>query len=170
VDLFAWGATMIYAATGRHAFPGDTAQAVMFRVVDSPPQLYDIEEPVRALVARCLAKDPRRRPTAAQAKRLLVGQAPRPRKFTPGVASSGPAGAAKAPAPTKVGPVLAGPGTAGVAAPVVLAPYTLKLNSAAAIWWESGTDKVACFVFGRRAATPTSCGCTSSTTSWWPSL
>ncbi|WP_063762326.1 serine/threonine-protein kinase [Streptomyces sp. NRRL F-5123] len=72
-DVFALGCMLSYAATGRHPFAhGATNQhAVMFRVVQAEPELDAItDEPLRALVARCLTKDPDRRPTVDE---LLSG-------------------------------------------------------------------------------------------------
>ncbi|MGI5163948.1 serine/threonine-protein kinase [Spirillospora sp. CA-253888] len=65
-DVFAWGATMVYAGTGRPAFGQDTIPAVMHRILNLPPDLGDLADPLRTVVADALAKDPARRPTAQQ--------------------------------------------------------------------------------------------------------
>ncbi|WP_052422863.1 serine/threonine protein kinase [Nonomuraea candida] len=65
-DLFAWAATMYYAATGRRAFPGETIPATLHAVLRGEPDLSRFEERFRGLLRECLSKDPAPRPTAAQ--------------------------------------------------------------------------------------------------------
>ncbi|GAA2822984.1 serine/threonine protein kinase [Nonomuraea rubra] len=65
-DLFAWAATMYYAATGGRAFPGDSIPATLHSVLNSEPDLGGVEVGLRRLLEECLAKDQARRPTAAQ--------------------------------------------------------------------------------------------------------
>ncbi|GAA2208382.1 hypothetical protein GCM10009850_038400 [Nonomuraea monospora] len=65
-DLFAWAATMVFAATGRPAFPGRTLPAVMHSIMTGEPDLTCVPEPLRLLALACLAKDPQSRPCAAQ--------------------------------------------------------------------------------------------------------
>ncbi len=72
VDLFAWGATMVYAATGRYAFPGHHQGAVVHRILNQEPMLHDLGGPLAGLIRDCLQKEPGRRPTAAQAHRRLL--------------------------------------------------------------------------------------------------
>ena len=43
VDMFSWGSTMVFAATGRHAFPGSNPVAVGLRVVQDEPELHDLD-------------------------------------------------------------------------------------------------------------------------------
>jgi ABC-type branched-subunit amino acid transport system substrate-binding protein/serine/threonine protein kinase len=72
-DMFAWGATMGYAATGDSPFGNDSIPAVMHRIMHVDPDLSVLPEPLRGLVARCLAKNPAQRPTAHAALLQLVG-------------------------------------------------------------------------------------------------
>ncbi|MEW2359544.1 serine/threonine-protein kinase, partial [Spirillospora sp. NPDC029432] len=72
-DVFAWGATMTFAATGRPPFGADSITAVIYRVLHHEPDLGDLDGDLRALVAAALAKDPAERPTAAQVLLRLVG-------------------------------------------------------------------------------------------------
>ncbi|MEV4356461.1 protein kinase domain-containing protein [Nonomuraea sp. NPDC004186] len=65
-DLFAWGATMVYAATGQHAFTGESIPAVLHTILHGEPDLGGLDGAVRALLEECLSKVPARRPTAAQ--------------------------------------------------------------------------------------------------------
>jgi hypothetical protein len=76
-DVFAWGATMVYAATGRPPFGTGPDAVVMRKVTSQRPDLDDLEGPLRDLAARCLDKNPAARPTARQIVRALrEGQAP----------------------------------------------------------------------------------------------
>ncbi|MEV4675933.1 protein kinase [Actinomadura sp. NPDC049382] len=65
-DMFAWGATMVFAATGRRAFDGGSIPAVMRAILEDEPDLDGLRAPFAAIVRECLAKDPARRPMAAQ--------------------------------------------------------------------------------------------------------
>ncbi|GLY78115.1 ABC transporter substrate-binding protein [Actinoallomurus iriomotensis] len=65
-DVFAWAGTIVYAATGSPPFGQDSIPAVMNRIVHQEPALGMLMGPLREVVASCLAKDPRRRPTAQQ--------------------------------------------------------------------------------------------------------
>ncbi|WP_202420375.1 serine/threonine-protein kinase [Actinomadura rayongensis] len=64
-DVFCWGATMVYAATGTAPFGADAVHAVINRVLNEEPDLGGLGGPLRALVAACLNRDPARRPDAA---------------------------------------------------------------------------------------------------------
>ncbi|WP_344282594.1 serine/threonine protein kinase [Actinomadura napierensis] len=74
-DMFAWGTTMVFAATGRPAFGNDEMATVMHRIITGEPDLGDLSGPMRDLVLACLAKEPSQRPTAREAQERLVGAA-----------------------------------------------------------------------------------------------
>ncbi|GII83165.1 hypothetical protein Ssi03_11550 [Sphaerisporangium siamense] len=74
VDLFAWGVTMVFAATGRPAFGADSIPAVINRILNEPPYLGSLEPPLRDIVAACLSKDPAARPTADDVVTHLMGR------------------------------------------------------------------------------------------------
>jgi hypothetical protein len=95
VDLFAWGSTMVFAATGEQAFPGDNREQVAHAILTRPPRLEGVDEPLLTSVRTCLRKRPERRPTAAQARKLLFGR-------RPGQAKAAVPPAKPAPAPTRV--------------------------------------------------------------------
>ncbi|MUN41991.1 serine/threonine-protein kinase [Actinomadura litoris] len=77
VDLFAWGATLLFAATGRHPFGNDTISAVFHRVLHYEPDMSALPESLRGVVAASLEKDAARRPQAQQVLLDLLGrQAP----------------------------------------------------------------------------------------------
>ncbi|WP_162794759.1 serine/threonine-protein kinase [Nonomuraea lactucae] len=76
-DLFAWGATMVYAATGRRAFAGDSIPGILHMILRGEPDLGGLEGALRELLGECLAKDPAQRPTAARViERLRALPAP----------------------------------------------------------------------------------------------
>ncbi|MFJ6516316.1 protein kinase [Streptomyces sp. NPDC091406] len=63
VDVFALGAVIVHAATGRGPFDSDSPYIVAYQVVHDQPDLGGVPEGLAPLVARCLAKDPAERPT-----------------------------------------------------------------------------------------------------------
>ncbi|WP_051760467.1 serine/threonine-protein kinase [Herbidospora cretacea] len=77
-DVFAWGATIVYAATGRAAFGSDSVASVLHRIMTVDPDVSGVPAPLRGLVARCVAKDPAARPSARDLLLTLVGAAPDP--------------------------------------------------------------------------------------------
>ncbi|MEE1801759.1 PQQ-binding-like beta-propeller repeat protein [Streptomyces sp. JV176] len=62
-DLFALGAVLTFAATGREPFGDGTAAILLYRAVHEEPELTRVPEALRGLVAACLRKDPARRPS-----------------------------------------------------------------------------------------------------------
>ncbi|GAA1573994.1 hypothetical protein GCM10009678_65900 [Actinomadura kijaniata] len=73
-DVFAWGATLCFAANGAPPFGQDSIPAVIGRILNAEPDLGALEGPLRDLVARALAKDPAERPTAMGLLHHLLGQ------------------------------------------------------------------------------------------------
>ncbi|MCC5575675.1 serine/threonine protein kinase [Microtetraspora sp. AC03309] len=73
-DLFSWASTMVFAATGHQAFKGDTMPAMMHAILTTEPDLSEVPEGVRPLLARCLAKAPEARPGTEELLGLLTGQ------------------------------------------------------------------------------------------------
>ncbi|WP_328300149.1 serine/threonine-protein kinase [Streptomyces sp. NBC_00435] len=63
-DVFALGAVLVHAATGRGPFDSDSHYLVAYQVVHSEPDLTGLPERLVPLVAQCLAKDPAERPSA----------------------------------------------------------------------------------------------------------
>ena len=64
-DVWAAGVTLAYAATGRTPFGDGAAMAVLYRVEHQEPDLSGLDPALATIAARCLAKDPAARPTAA---------------------------------------------------------------------------------------------------------
>ena len=79
-DLFALGAVLVYAATGRGPFnrPGEepSTPALLYRIVHEEPDLGSVPPALTPLLTALLAKDPRDRPTARQASARLRAQFP----------------------------------------------------------------------------------------------
>jgi eukaryotic-like serine/threonine-protein kinase len=117
VDIFAWAVTMIFAATGRLAFGGDSVMAVMMRIINEVPDVTGVPDSLRPVVIECLDKDPARRPKARDIMlRLVDPSAPYPQQ-TLGT----PAGAGFAVDSVPPGHLPAG---AGQAAPAAFDPRT----------------------------------------------
>ncbi|MGW4945170.1 serine/threonine protein kinase [Actinoplanes sp. NPDC004185] len=71
-DIFAWGAVVTFAATGRTPFQGDSAPATAMRILTQQPDLTGLPPTLRGIVARTLAKEPADRPTARELLDLLL--------------------------------------------------------------------------------------------------
>jgi serine/threonine protein kinase len=73
-DVFAWGCVVAYAGTGQTPFTGPTVPAIMYQIMHAEPALDGIDESLRGLVERALAKDPAQRPSGQELLDSLVGQ------------------------------------------------------------------------------------------------
>ena len=65
-DVFSLGAMLSFAATGEGPFGTGSSASLLYRVVFTPPDTSGLPAALRALVERCLAKDPEQRPTTEQ--------------------------------------------------------------------------------------------------------
>src|SRR5207247_3242919 len=72
-DIFVWGVTVAYAATGQPPFGSGDTHAVLYRVMHGDPDIAGVPDPLRSLVAAALTKDPDLRPTARQLLDQLTG-------------------------------------------------------------------------------------------------
>ncbi|MFJ3823311.1 protein kinase domain-containing protein [Streptomyces nodosus] len=70
-DVFALGAVLVHAATGRGPFDSDSPYVVAYQVVHDEPDLAGVPENLAPLVLRCLAKEPTDRPTPDELMREL---------------------------------------------------------------------------------------------------
>ena len=96
-DIFSWGVTMVFAATGRLPFTGDTIPAILNAILNKDPDRTGVPEPLCSLVASCLAKHPGDRPTAEY---LLLRLTSAPGPWAGAAGSARPASSApSAPAP-----------------------------------------------------------------------
>ena len=64
-DMFSFGAVLAYAATGNSPFGVGPTPALLYRVVNEPPDLEAVPARLRPLIEQCLVKDPADRPTPA---------------------------------------------------------------------------------------------------------
>ncbi|MDR8407456.1 serine/threonine protein kinase [Nonomuraea sp. 3-1Str] len=71
-DVFSWGVTMMFAATGRPAFGEDTVPAVFHRVLTVHPDLSPLPPGLRKIVGTCLHKSPEDRPAAADVMLAII--------------------------------------------------------------------------------------------------
>ncbi|HEX2313200.1 MAG TPA: serine/threonine-protein kinase, partial [Thermomonospora sp.] len=74
-DVWAWGALVVFAATGRPPFAGDQLPVLMRNVLHTEPDLGPLPEPLRDTVAAALSKDPAARPSARHVLLTLLGGA-----------------------------------------------------------------------------------------------
>jgi serine/threonine protein kinase len=78
-DIFAWGVTVAYAATGRPPFgAAKTPHAILYQIMYGDPDIAAVPEPLRPLVEAALTKDPQRRPSAQQLLDRLTSRSMRP--------------------------------------------------------------------------------------------
>ncbi len=118
-DMFAWGSTIVYAATGASPFGGDTFPAVLNRVMNREPDLGVLTGPLRDIVTAALNKDPTQRPTPRQVLDHMV-RATTPTRQRPD-ATSEPTDAPSEPTNTVPPPTLAASESTHVAPPPTLA-------------------------------------------------
>jgi eukaryotic-like serine/threonine-protein kinase len=76
-DVFAWGAVVAFAATGRVPFLADSSPATAVAILTQPPDLEGITEPLRTLVGQALAKRPEDRPSARELLDSLLARTPK---------------------------------------------------------------------------------------------
>lgn len=82
-DVFALGAVVAFAATGRSPFAADSTAGSLYRVAQAKPDLDGLSGRTRDIVQACLVRDPQSRPTAAALRDTIRdGVAPdrRPRR------------------------------------------------------------------------------------------
>ncbi|MFI9240062.1 serine/threonine-protein kinase [Streptomyces sp. NPDC053079] len=65
-DVFALGATLVYASTADSPFGQGSSEVMLYRVVHEEPQLMGVPDALAPLVHACLAKDPEERPSTLQ--------------------------------------------------------------------------------------------------------
>jgi serine/threonine protein kinase len=78
-DIFAWGVTVAYAASGRSPFGAGNSHSILYRIMYGDPEIASVPDSLRPLVEASLAKDPLSRPTARQLLDRLTSASSRPR-------------------------------------------------------------------------------------------
>ncbi|MFF4192162.1 WD40 repeat domain-containing serine/threonine protein kinase [Nonomuraea sp. NPDC001831] len=71
-DVFSWAGTMVFAATGRPPYAGETVAAILHKVMSGAPDLTGVPARLVEPIRSCLAKDPAARPTPAGLLRHLI--------------------------------------------------------------------------------------------------
>ena len=141
-DVHSWAATLAFAATGRPPFGTGSFETIFFRIINGQPDLNTMPAPLMPLVLHALARDPARRPSAAE----LADRAEclDPAALLPSEAATlppraGPAGATVGDVSAR--PVLAGlaGGAAAAALPAVrsVPPPPVPANG-----WSNGTRQL----------------------------
>lgn len=75
-DLFALGAVLVFAASGRGPFATGSPASMLHRIVNEQPRIPPLPGPLHDVVRRCLARDPAQRPTPMEILHLLGSPAP----------------------------------------------------------------------------------------------
>lgn len=131
-DMFAWGSTIAYAATGAAPFGGDTFPAILNRIVNHEPDLGALTDPLRQVVAAALSKDPEQRPTPREVLDLMISSGATPIAAKRPPESSAPTVPAAEPAPTSPPPTQVAtaelPSTPGPIPPPGPAPATPAMS------------------------------------------
>ncbi|RZU13623.1 serine/threonine protein kinase [Kribbella rubisoli] len=70
-DLFALGAVLVFAASGRGPFATGNPASMLHRIVNEHPQIPPLPGALHDVVRRCLARDPAQRPTPLEILQLL---------------------------------------------------------------------------------------------------
>lgn len=70
VDVWAWGAIVLFAAVGSAPFDGDTLPVLMHQITTLKPDTSVLGEPLRGFVEAALSQDPAERPSPEE---ILVG-------------------------------------------------------------------------------------------------
>jgi Protein kinase domain len=65
-DVHSWAATIAFAATGRPPFGSGSYEAIFYRIVNGQPDLATMPATLLPVVLHALARDPSRRPSAAE--------------------------------------------------------------------------------------------------------
>jgi serine/threonine protein kinase len=74
-DVFTLGSTIYFLATGKDAFHAEDLLGTVHLIAHEEPDLGVLSPQVRALVAKCLAKDPEARPTPAEVVQMCTAAA-----------------------------------------------------------------------------------------------
>jgi Protein kinase domain len=96
-DVHSWGATMAFAATGRPPFGTGSFETIFYRIINGQPDLVQAPATLAPVLVRALARDPSRRPTAAELGALTA--AIDPATLLPAPPNGGAGGAAGLPGP-----------------------------------------------------------------------
>jgi Protein kinase domain len=102
-DIFAWAVTITYAASGLLPFGTGPTEAVLYRIIHGEPNLAAVPRSLRPVVEAALAKEPQRRPTAAEILGQLTVSPAAPAAARAGAGSTPPTVQAQARPPAEDG-------------------------------------------------------------------
>ncbi|NXY93893.1 protein kinase [Streptomyces sp. BR123] len=122
-DMFALGAVLVHTAGGR-AFGEGSHLGLMYRAVHDEPDLSAVPEPLRPLIAACLAKDPGDRPDPAGLLKALGPPSSAPPEERPAGSDAGVGPREGAADAVPAGPVRPVPPAVTVPATAVDGPRT----------------------------------------------
>lgn len=108
-DVWAWGATVAFAASGNPPFGDDRPLDVSQRIIEGQPDVTRLPDSLRDLVLSALTKDPFRRPSAESLLASMLGRGLKlsgAQEAEAGAILDGPAMAAVKPADPFAGPYL----------------------------------------------------------------
>ncbi|MCO6003517.1 serine/threonine-protein kinase [Actinoallomurus purpureus] len=71
-DVFAFGAVLAFAATGRPPYGKGTVPTIIHRTLHEAPDLHGVPASLAQMVTACLSRDPDRRPLAGLLPKLLA--------------------------------------------------------------------------------------------------
>ncbi|MFG3281991.1 serine/threonine-protein kinase [Streptomyces sp. NPDC048111] len=77
-DIFALGQIAAFAAIGAPAYGEGSSHAVLYRIVHEDPDLSALPDELRALVTRCLSRDPADRPSLTEVIQMCHDLSPEP--------------------------------------------------------------------------------------------
>jgi serine/threonine protein kinase len=77
-DIFAWGLTLAYAASGKPPFGTGPAEVILYRIVHDRPDISAVPEQLRPLVEVAVTKAAAERPAASDLLQQLASAAERP--------------------------------------------------------------------------------------------
>ncbi|MCW2938320.1 MAG: afsK16 [Actinomycetia bacterium] len=139
-DVFALGALIAYAASGRPPFGTGSTEVVAFRVLQHDPDIRGVPEALRTLTLQALAKSPAERPSATAMISQLVagwgggtGSADQPTLILGGLLASEWDGAEFNPSASPALPAPAAPGRSRWRRKVLLAPVLAMIVALAAV-------------------------------------
>ncbi|MFI0406080.1 protein kinase [Actinomadura sp. 3N508] len=97
VDVWAWGAIVLFAATARPPFDADTLPALAFQIRNKDIDLGVLPEPLRSLTGKALSRDPEQRPSAMELLEGLLGDEHADSRLEAGTRAAGglPAGSVR---------------------------------------------------------------------------
>ncbi len=71
-DVHSWGATVVFAATGRPPYGTGPFETIFYRIMHGAPNLDTLPAPLQPIVLDALARDPARRPSPAEIGRRVA--------------------------------------------------------------------------------------------------